>query len=38
MELAVSLRMCISSALISLLDKAILSVLDFMELSYKAET
>lgn len=37
MELAVSVRMCIYSVLISLLDKAILSVLDFMELSYKVE-
>lgn len=37
MELAVSVRMCIHSALISFLAKAILSVLDFVELSYKAE-
>lgn len=37
MELAVSVRMHIFSALISLLAKAILSLLDFMELSYKAQ-
>ena len=38
MELTVSVRMCIYLALISLLAKAILSLLDLMELSSKAET
>lgn len=37
MELAVSVRMCVHLALISLLAKVILPLLNFTELSYEAE-